>query len=82
MTGFAEASSSGSNLPRGFIKLYINRCVSGSSVGKATELRDGGSGIESRWGRVFLPFQTGLVDHPASYTIGTGSFPGVVAAGA
>ena len=33
----------------------------GSSVGIATELRAGRSGIESRWGRDFPPVQTGQV---------------------
>jgi len=37
-----------------------------------------GPGIESRWGARFsAPVQTGPEAHPASYTIGTGSFPGV-----
>jgi len=49
--------------------------VPGSSVGIATELRSGRSGIESRWGRDFPPLQTGA--HPASCKMGTGSFPGV-----
>ena len=49
----------------------------GSSVGIATELRAGRSGIESRWGRDFPPVQTGPGAHPASYKMGTGSFPGV-----
>jgi len=40
-------------------------------------LRAGRSGIESRWGRDFLPVQTGPGAHPASCTMGTGSFPGV-----
>ena len=47
-----------------------------SSVGIATELRVGRSGIESRWGRDFLPVQTGPRAHPASCKMGTGSFPG------
>ena len=34
-------------------------CGPGSSVGIATELRAGRSGIESRWGRDFPPVQTG-----------------------
>ena len=49
-----------------------------SSVGIAT--RDGldGPGIESRWGARFSAHvQTGPGAHPASYTMGTGSFPGV-----
>jgi hypothetical protein len=47
----------------------------GSSVGI-----DGldGLGIESRWkARFSAPVQTGHGAHPASCTIGTGSFPGV-----
>ena len=37
-----------------------------------------GPGIESRWGSRFsAPVQTGPGTHPASYTMGTGSFPGV-----
>ena len=40
-------------------------------------LRAGRSGIESRWGRDFLPVQTGPEAHPASCKMGTGSFPGV-----
>jgi len=36
-----------------------------------------GPGIESRWGARFsAPVQTGLVYHPASYTMGTGYFLG------
>ena len=35
-------------------------------------------GIESRWeARFSAPVQTGPGAHPASYTMGTGSFPGV-----
>jgi len=48
----------------------------GSSVSIATGY--GLDGIESRWGRDFsAPVQTGPGAHPATYTIGTGSFPGV-----
>jgi len=37
-----------------------------------------GSGVESPWGRDFsAPVQTGSEAHPASYTMGTRSFPGV-----
>jgi hypothetical protein len=49
----------------------------GSSVGIATALRAGRSGIESRWGRDFPPVQTGPGAHSASFKMGTGSFPGV-----
>jgi len=52
-------------------------CGPGSSVGIATELRAGRSGIESRWGRDFPPVQIGPGAHPASCKMGTGSFPGV-----
>ena len=37
-----------------------------------------GPGIESRWGaRFFAPVETSPGAHPASYTMGTRSFPGV-----
>ena len=57
--------------------LYLFRVYRGSSVGIATELRAGRSGIESRWGRDFPPVQTGPGAHPASCKMGTGSFPGI-----
>jgi hypothetical protein len=54
------------------------RCCPGSSVGIATGYKLDGPGIESRWGARFsAPVHTGPVVHPASCTIGTGSFPGV-----
>ena len=62
---------------RGIRTLYLFMCVPGSSVGTATELRAGRSGIESRWGRDFPPVQTGPGAHPTSYKMGTESFPGV-----
>jgi hypothetical protein len=47
------------------------------SVGIATHYGLDGAGIESRWRRrYFPPVQTGHEIHPASYTMGTGSFPG------
>ena len=52
-------------------------CGPGGSVGIATELRAGRSGIEYRWGRDFPFVQTSPGAHPASCKIGTGSFPGV-----
>jgi len=54
-----------------------------SSVGIATRYGLDGPGIESRWGGATFsaPLQTGPGDHPASYTMGTGSFPGDKAAG-
>ena len=49
-----------------------------SSVGIATRYGLDGPGIESRWGSRFsAPLQPGPGVHPASYTMGTGSFPGV-----
>ena len=49
----------------------------GSSVGIATELRAGRSGIESRWGRGFPHVQTGPGAHKASCKMRTGYFPRV-----
>jgi len=55
----------------------------GSSVGIATELRAGRSGDRIPVGaRLSAPVQTGHGAHPASYKMGTRSFPGVEAAGA
>jgi hypothetical protein len=49
-----------------------------SSVGIATRYGLDGPGMESRWeARFSAPVQTGPGAHPASYTMGTGSFPGV-----
>jgi hypothetical protein len=51
-------------------QLYWSQCVPGGVVGIATSYGLGGPGIESRWG-------AGPEAHPASCTMGTGSFPGV-----
>ena len=49
-----------------------------SSVGKANRYGLDGPGVESRWGARFsAPVQTGPGAHPAPYTMGTGSLPGV-----
>ena len=50
-----------------------------SSVGIETRYGLHGAGIESRCGgaRFSAPVQTGHVAHLASYTMGTGSFPGI-----
>jgi hypothetical protein len=49
-----------------------------SAVGIATRYGLDGPGIESRWGtRFYAPVQTGPGAHPASYKMGTWSFPGV-----
>jgi len=58
------------------VHLVIDRGP-GSSVGIATDYGLDGPGIEFRWGRDFSPVQTGPGTHPASYTMGTGPFPGV-----
>jgi len=53
-------------------------CGLGSVVRIATGYGLDGPGIESRWGARFsAPVQTGSVAHPASCTMGIGSFPGV-----
>jgi len=47
-------------------------------VGVTTGYKLDGPGIESQWGARFsAPAQTGPGAHPASCTMGTGSFPGV-----
>ena len=49
-----------------------------SSVGIETRYGLDGPGIESRWGARFsAPVETGPGAHPASCTMGTGSFPRV-----
>jgi len=53
-----------------------------SLVGIVTRYGLEGVGIEFWWGRYFPPAQTCPGAHPASYTMGTGSFPGGKAAGA
>ena len=57
----------------------INEPGRDSSVGIATRYGLDGRGIESRWmgARFSAPVQTGPGAHPASYIMGTGSFPGV-----
>jgi hypothetical protein len=61
-----------------FIYLNARCCGPGSPVGIATDYGLDGPGIESRWGARFsAPVQTGPGAHPASCTMGTGSFPGV-----
>ena len=54
--------------------MYV--CGPGSSVGIATDYGLDSLGNESRWGRFFLPVQTGPGAHPASCKMGTGSFLG------
>jgi hypothetical protein len=58
--------------------LIINVVVRDSSFGIATHYGLDGPGIEFLWeARFFAPVQTGPGAYPASYTMGTGSFPGV-----
>jgi len=60
-----------------FADYYENR-GQGSVVGIATGYGLNGPGIESRWeARFSAPVQTGHGAHPASYTMGTVSFPRV-----
>ena len=61
----------------GILFRTVKVCGPRSSVGIATELRAGWSGIESRWRRDFPHVQSGPGAHPASCKMGTGSFPGV-----
>jgi hypothetical protein len=57
--------------------MYEYKIGPGSSVGMTGYGLDG-PGIESQWGARFsAPVQTGPGAHPASSTMGTGSFPGV-----
>jgi len=51
-------------------------CGPGSLFSIATDYELDCPGIESWWGRDFLPIQTGPGAHPASCIMGTGSFPG------
>jgi hypothetical protein len=68
-------------LPSGLSDFWSGLCVlcgPGSSVGVATDYGLDGPGIESRLGaRFFAHVQTGPAAHPASCTVGTGSFPGL-----
>jgi len=51
--------------------------IYGSSVGIATGYGLDGPGSNPSGGRDFPPVQTGPGAHPTSFTMGTGSFPGV-----
>jgi hypothetical protein len=65
-------------LDRYFIIINVVKSGPGSSVCIETGYRLDGPGIESRWGaRFFAHVQTGSGAHPASCTMGTGSFPEV-----
>ena len=61
-----------------YVSYQTNMVDQHSSVGIATRYGLDGPGIESRCGARFsAPVQTGPGAHPASHTMGTGSFPGV-----
>ena len=61
-----------------YFKCYYLSVGRESVVSLATCYRLDGPGIEFRWGvRFSAPVQTSHGAHPASYTMGTGSFPGV-----
>ena len=63
--------------PNFFATLLCNRGP-GSSVDIATGYGLDGAGNESRWGAILsAPVQTGPGAHPASCTMGTGSFSGI-----
>jgi hypothetical protein len=71
------------NYPSHYFEVFqdsdLHRYRPGSSVGIATGYGLDGPGIESRWGgeRFSAPVQTRSGGHPASCTMGTGSFPGI-----
>jgi len=63
---------------QGFPKFYFAKSGPGSSVGIATGYGLDGPGNRIPVGvRFSTPVQTGPGAHPASCTMGTGSFPGV-----
>jgi len=66
---------------QGSLKIFVGSrgtCGPGSSIGIVTGYGLDGPGIESFWGAKFsAPVQTGPGAHPASCTMGTGSFLGV-----
>jgi len=68
-----SSSALASILPQlnGYWKFFTGRDC---SVGIATRYELDGPWIESRWGRFSSLVQTGRGAHPASYTVGTGSF--------
>jgi len=57
--------------------LFYQICGPGSSVVIATKLRNGLSGIESRWGRNIPTAQTGPGTNPASCKMGADCFLGI-----
>ena len=66
-------------LSKNIFLLHENLWGGDSAVGIATGYGLDGPGIESSGGRArfYAPVQTGPGAHPASYTMGTGSLPGL-----
>ena len=60
-----------------YIYIYIYICGPDSSVSIATDYGLDGPGSNPDGNEIFSPVQTGPGAHPASCTMGTGSFPGV-----
>jgi len=60
------------------VSLFLNVVGLDSSVGLATRYGLDGPRIESRRGEIF---RAGLGAHPPSYTMSTGSFPGLIRTG-
>ena len=82
LLGDSQASEFHVRVQRGlsYVRWRLNICQRGpgSSVGIATGYGLDGPGIESRWGARFsAPVQTDHGAHPASYTMGSVSFPGI-----
>jgi hypothetical protein len=74
---FISTYFSHNHLPKSW-PVLLNHLGPGGIVGIATGYGLDGPGVESRWGARFsAPLQTGPGVHPASCTIGTGSFPEV-----
>jgi hypothetical protein len=77
-------SSRTSHIPASFFEIQFKIILlytlsgRGSSVGTATRYMLEGPEMKSRWwARYSAPVQTGPTAYPTSYTMGTGSFPGV-----
>ena len=78
ISGVANYSHTSKGMLHGYLPMPHRLNGRDSSVGIATRYGLDGPGIESRCGvQFFPPVQTGPGAHPASCTMGTGSFPGV-----
>jgi hypothetical protein len=79
-TGIVTKENFGSHARKTFNRFTTKTAIwdRDSSVGIATRYGLDDPGIESRWRRDFPhPFRPALGAHSVSYTIRTGSFPGV-----